>query len=160
MTATGRSWRMTLVVGGLTLLAACGSRAAPTDATSRSRSTSTPLACPAGTADCNNRADDGCEARPSEDFANCGACGVVCPAGTRALPVCLDGRCAQACRVGFAECDGDPATDCETETLRDPCHCNGCGRACAEGLFCVAGLCQGRQDPLVQTGPPAPAACP
>ena len=64
-----------------------------------------------------------------------------------------------SCRVGRADCDGDPSTICEAETLRDPCHCHGCGQTCAPGQFCVAGLCQGRQDPLVQTGPPAPASC-
>ncbi|MBU1069589.1 hypothetical protein KJ975_08480 [Myxococcota bacterium] len=93
------------------------------------------------------------------DPNRCGASGETCTAGPRALPVCVDGRCSQACRVGYADCDGDPATSCETEVLIDPCHCKNCGRTCPPGEFCVAGLCQGRQDPLVRTGPPAPANC-
>jgi hypothetical protein len=115
--------------------------------------------CPAGFADCNGAARDGCEVKLAENAANCGACGNACPSDPLTLPVCVEGRCLYACRVGRGECDGDPSTICETETLRDPCHCNGCGQACAPGEFCVAGLCQGHQDPLVQTGPPAPASC-
>jgi hypothetical protein len=117
-------------------------------------------ACRAGTADCNRRPGDGCEARLSEDPANCGSCGARCPSTPRSLPVCLEGRCAWACRVGYGECDGDRDDPCETSTLTDPCHCNGCGRRCPPGQFCVAGLCQPRQDPLVQRGPRAPAVCP
>jgi hypothetical protein len=115
--------------------------------------------CSTGVADCNGQVGDGCEAVLAEDIANCGACGATCTVGPRALPFCIDGRCSRACRVGYGDCDGNPATECETEILLDPCHCNGCGQACAEGLFCVAGNCQGRQDPLVRVGPRAPASC-
>ena len=30
---------------------------------------------------------------------------------------------------------------------------------CQAGLFCVTGVCQGRQDALVRTGPRAPVSC-
>jgi hypothetical protein len=101
----------------------------------------------------------GCDADLRQDPLNCGACGRVCPSAERTLPVCLERECRQVCRVGYGECDGDPATVCETEVLRDPCHCSRCGRACSPGLFCVAGVCQGRQDARVRTGPRAPASC-
>jgi len=100
-----------------------------------------------------------CVADLRNDPLNCGACGRACASADRTLPVCLDGQCVQVCRVGYGECDGDPVTGCETEVLRDPCHCSKCGARCPSGSFCVAGVCQGQQDALVRTGPPAPAAC-
>ena len=100
-----------------------------------------------------------CGADLKSDPLSCGACGRVCPSADRTLPVCLKGECRQVCRVGYGECDGDPATVCETEVLRDPCHCFRCGARCPAGQFCVAGVCQGHQDALVRTGPPAPASC-
>ncbi len=160
----GRAAGGAAIVAAATLvLWACGVRNGGTDAPA-SPAEAAPVAaagaCCAGFGDRNGAAGDGCETKLAEDLANCGACGNACVADPRALPVCVDGRCRYACRVGRAECDGEPATVCETETLRDPCHCSGCGRACAPGQFCVAGLCQGHQDPLVQLGPPAPHACP
>jgi hypothetical protein len=100
-----------------------------------------------------------CTANLKNDPLNCGACGRTCPSVERTLPVCLEGQCRQVCRVGYAECDGNPATVCEAEVLRDPCHCSRCAQRCPAGQFCVAGACQGRQDALVRTGPPAPASC-
>ena len=158
----GRAAIRTSVAGVAALVVgACGVRGGATDATEtlEPRAAAAATACPAGFSDCNGAPWDGCEAELAKDLANCGACGRGCVADERTLPVCVDGRCLHACRVGRAECDGDPTTICETETLRDPCHCNGCGRACPPGEFCVAGLCQGRQDPLVQLGPPAPDSC-
>jgi hypothetical protein len=38
--------------------------------------------CKDGFADCNLDAVDGCEAKLVDDSMNCGACGVVCPAGS------------------------------------------------------------------------------
>ena len=156
-----RTHRAGLVSLVVIAFGACASRPGTTDAPGGATGpvlTKTGV-CPAGLGDCNGAAQDGCETKLAEDLASCGACGNACTADPLALPVCVDGRCGYACRVGRAECDGDPSTICETETLRDPCHCNGCRQACAPGQFCVAGLCQGRQDPLAQTGPPAPASC-
>lgn len=96
-----------------------------------------------------------------EDPTACGPLRVACPVSTeRSLPVCVSGRCLRACRVGYAECDGVPATECETETLVDPCHCGNCATRCPEGNFCVAGLCSPRRDPIVRSGRPAPPRCP
>jgi hypothetical protein len=133
------------VVGVALCLGGCASPATPSGTpTSAPAAASAPVACNA-----NLRADP----------LNCGACGRVCPSAERTLPVCLEGQCRQVCRVGYGECDGDPATVCETEVLRDPCHCRACGARCPAGQFCVAGMCQGRQDALVRTGPRAPASC-
>jgi hypothetical protein len=157
-----RTWRRARLLCCAMWLAGCGGSTPPSDAPERRAAEAVrtyAAVCSAGTADCNGRADDGCESVPAEDPANCGACGVVCTVGPRALPVCIEGRCLRACRVGYGECDGDPATECEAEVLVDPCRCGGCDRACAEGEFCVAGMCQGRPDPLVRVGPPAPRDC-
>ncbi len=58
---------------------------------------------------------------------------------------CGDGRCQVSCLPGTAECDGDLAEECETNTLTDPDHCGGCGMRCnlAHGAAsCVGGTCQ------------------
>lgn len=55
--------------------------------------------CTGGTADCNNRADDGCETDLNRDPANCGACGAAC-AVAEGQP-CVAGRCAtRECDAG------------------------------------------------------------
>ncbi len=50
------------------------------------------------------------------------------------------------CGFGSADCDGDPANGCETDTLNDPGHCGGCNSVCASGgngvAVCVKGTCQ------------------
>lgn len=45
-----------------------------------------------------------------------------------------------ACPVGRAECDGDPATECETDLRIDDAHCGQCDNAC-EGAANAAGIC-------------------
>lgn len=49
------------------------------------------------------------------------------------------------CPTGFAECDGNPETVCETETAANLEHCGECGKVCAGALdaniACVAGEC-------------------
>ncbi len=45
------------------------------------------------------------------------------------------------CPTGRAECDGQPATSCETDTTSDPSHCGACNLACAAGQSCVDGVC-------------------
>lgn len=44
------------------------------------------------------------------------------------------------CPVGRAECDGDPATECETDLRTDDAHCGLCGNAC-EGAANASGIC-------------------
>jgi hypothetical protein len=146
--------RLTILVGLTLCLGACSSSGRPSGAPASA-------SAPAPRPDAGGRpgAVTGCSSNLRGDPLNCGACGHVCPSAERTLPVCLEGQCRQVCRVGYGECDGDPATVCETEVLRDPCHCRACGARCPAGQFCVAGMCQGRQDALVRTGPRAPASC-
>ena len=60
-----------------------------------------------------------------DDVTSCGTCGVVCKAPANGEPSCAGGMCGLgACKPNFADCDGDPATGCEHNTLADgPCLC-------------------------------------
>jgi hypothetical protein len=49
---------------------------------------------------------------------------------------------AVACPSGFAECDDDPKTVCETDTRTNAAHCGKCKRACGGAALCQAGECQ------------------
>lgn len=40
-----------------------------------------------------------------------------------------------------ASCDGDASNGCETDLRVTDAHCGACGKACEQGLACVAGTC-------------------
>jgi len=82
-----------------------------------------------------NLAVNGCEADLVSDPTNCGGCGILCPVGAE----CMTGSCV--CPVGFADCDGDPATGCEVDLDNDPLHCTACGASCGAQQDCVSGTC-------------------
>ena len=63
------------------------------------------------------------------DAANCGACGVACPAEV----ACVAGVCA--CPEGSDAC-GDACVDLQTDAQ----HCGGCGNDC-QGSPCTDGAC-------------------
>ncbi len=44
------------------------------------------------------------------------------------------------CPSGFADCDGNPANGCETNTNTDNLHCGGCNQFCFDGV-CTDGVC-------------------
>jgi formylglycine-generating enzyme required for sulfatase activity len=98
-------------------------------------------ACDAAHADCDERPSNGCEQDIVSDVANCGACGRACSLanGTAA---CVAGACAvTTCVVGYANCDGNAANGCETDTRRSVVHCGTCGVACASGQRCQERSC-------------------
>ncbi len=102
--------------------------------------------CPAGFADCDAAAADGCETDVANDPENCGACGHVCPAGPGQVGTCTQGVCGIACAPGYADCNNAPFDGCEVNLATDPAHCGTCGNACAgsgagpnQSASCTAG---------------------
>jgi len=102
--------------------------------------------CPAGTRCAGSLCVPGCAAdRPcaapatccdgacvdtQSNTAACGACGRMC-AVPNGAPACAGGRCAvDRCTAPFADCNGDAADGCETDTSGSATHCGMCGRAC------------------------------
>ncbi len=85
--------------------------------------------CPAGTADCNGDALDGCEADLTNDREHCGGCAKACDVGPHATATCQGGACTLACEQGYGDCDGNPKTGCEADVRIDPAHCGGCDKA-------------------------------
>ncbi|MGH2557536.1 MAG: hypothetical protein ACRDJH_00615, partial [Thermomicrobiales bacterium] len=68
-----------------------------------------------------------------------------------AQAACENGRCViKECDPGWADCDGNAATGCETP-LGTPENCSGCGDVCASGV-CQDGVC------LLVNGEPCTAA--
>jgi len=104
------------------------------------------LACSAGFGDCNANIVDGCETSTATDIANCGTCGTACSANND-TPTCSAGVCTVACTPGFADCDFNAATGCETNTAIDPNHCATCATVCSPfnmaTVTCGAGVCNG-----------------
>jgi len=107
--------------------------------------------CTAGYGDCDDM-PNGCET-PLTGVNNCTGCGLAC-SPDRAVGSCADGTCqVAACNGGWADCDGDPANGCETDTGR-PENCGGCGIQCqvsppigCNGVICTGVLCaEGQAD--------------
>lgn len=85
------------------------------------------LACAPGLTPCGSECVD-----LRSDRFNCGACGADC-AFPHALATCEAGECQMgACDTGYAECDNDPETGCETNLRTDPADCGACGHVCPE----------------------------
>jgi hypothetical protein len=101
--------------------------------------------CQAGFADCDGRADNGCEANLS-DARSCGACGKNCSgSGHVSSADCAAGVCQNIkCDAGFADCNGDPSDGCE-RAINTRSDCGRCDQACAPAHAtgtCGAGQCQ------------------
>jgi len=105
--------------------------------------------CAAGWGNCDGSFKTACETDLTATVEHCGTCGNSCVglANTQGA-TCAAGACTWAgCDVGFADCDGDPKSGCETTPATDIANCGGCGNACAKaiahatGLFCEGGKC-------------------
>ena len=99
-------------------------------------------ACNANFADCdNNKRSNGCETDITSNATACGACGVACSGMNIAMPTCVMGKCNGACNPGFADCDGNKLLNGCEAALTTVQNCGACGKACAVGQQCVAGMC-------------------
>lgn len=92
----------------------------------------------AGSRCCPQQTPDDCGGtctNTNTDLNNCGGCGRVC-SFPHASANCVAGECQLgACNQGFANCDGKPATGCETPLGTDQ-NCSGCGNICSGGTVC------------------------
>ena len=86
--------------------------------------------CSDGFGDCDATAANGCETDTRTSASHCGACGRACAERPNTAASCAGGTCAYACATGFADCDGDAANGCETDTRTSASHCGACGRRC------------------------------
>jgi hypothetical protein len=86
--------------------------------------------CASGYANCDGDPSNGCEAAILTDADHCGGCTTACSSNHMATRSCVGGACTGTCVAGFADCNGDKATDgCETDTQTDPRNCGGCGQS-------------------------------
>lgn len=93
------------------------------------------------------------------DDRNCGSCGKACMMGEVCMAgactgscggmvckpgeVCNANKCQQFCAQGQTACAaGDGGTPTCSDPQTDDKNCGGCGKACAVGSSCVAGMCQ------------------
>ena len=107
--------------------------------------------CIGGYGNCDGNPANGCETDLATDISHCGACGSAC-FFANATGACNAGACViVACNPGFANCDGNPANGCETNTNTSVTNCGNCGlvcnlpnavEACVNGVCVIAG-CNG-----------------
>ncbi len=98
--------------------------------------------CTEGFGNCDNNAANGCEVNLNTTPTHCGACRDACSTAN-ATPACTGGVCSVTCATGFADCDRDVDTGCET-SVRTLSNCGACGRACAlpnATATCATGAC-------------------
>jgi Cellulose binding domain len=90
------------------------------------------LVCLDGKGNCDGDATNGCETNFKTDADHCGACDARCNV-PHATARCSGGKCqVETCTPPFADCDGDPANGCETNTSSDAKNCGGCGTTCVD----------------------------
>jgi hypothetical protein len=99
--------------------------------------------CPPGRAECDADPASMCETDLTSSAESCGFCGNRC-IPEHAAGGCQDRSCViTSCDAGYADCDANAQTGCET-ALDSVENCGMCGRACpAEGgtPSCNAGMC-------------------
>jgi len=101
------------------------------------------LQCDIGFADCDGRADTGCEANTTNDPAHCGGCKNACDI-PHAKAACESSNCVvDDCTGSFDDCT--PAEGCETDTSNNIQHCGSCAGTCSKAgatdATCTGGAC-------------------
>lgn len=64
-----------------------------------------------------------------------------CAASVNAAAACKAGLCSFTCKDMFSDCDGDPATGCESNTGTDVKNCGKCGDPCGATNTTMAATC-------------------
>jgi subtilisin family serine protease len=102
--------------------------------------------CDIGWGDCDGILPNGCEADVSNDYDNCGACGVSCDVPYSTTADCIDNQCViTGCQAGWGDCDADGFNGCEAFLESDNMNCGACDTACAYDHAygeCDQGSCQ------------------
>ena len=102
-------------------------------------------ACAGSYADCDGNPKNGCEVDTAGDVAHCGGCGTPC-AIPNGAGQCVGGTCGVlVCAPGYADCDSDVTTGCETNIDSDIFDCGACNVVCMDPpgaqSQCTAGVC-------------------
>ena len=101
--------------------------------------------CDGDYADCNSDYTDGCEVLLQHDENNCGGCNVVCEFDHASQVGCIGGECVfGSCEIGWADCDDDANSGCETSTDSDILNCGSCNINCSvehREVSCDDGVC-------------------
>ncbi|MBL8684028.1 MAG: hypothetical protein JNK05_32950 [Myxococcales bacterium] len=101
--------------------------------------------CSTGFRDCDMVESNGCEVDTTSSVAHCGGCGMACPSRPNTAVSCSGSACTYACLAGFADCDGNAANGCETNTQSNTNNCGMCGRRCLaqanQSATCMGGVC-------------------
>lgn len=105
------------------------------------------LVCDPAHTDCDGNPANGCETTLNTNL-NCAGCGMAC-AAPNATVECQARACVlRSCASGFADCDGNLADGCETDTANDSMNCGRCSSRdpalaiCRTGTHCVRGQCE------------------
>lgn len=104
-----------------------------------------PSRCEDGWADCDGRAENGCEVELATDEAHCGACDAAC-APTNAIGECVAGECTIVrCESDlYTDCNGLVGDGCEVQLQTDTGNCGACGNRCSFPSAtpeCAGGTC-------------------
>lgn len=83
-----------------------------------------------------------CVSREDPSLGCGGEACTPCAATINAAAACKAGACSFACNEGFSDCDGNPATGCETRTANDLANCGKCGDACGAANSETAARCE------------------
>jgi hypothetical protein len=125
---------------------ACGKVCNETHAGATCQGGACKLACHPDWGNCDNNVDNGCETSLKTSPLHCNGCAKPCnPANVNAA-LCTAGACDyDACKPGFADCNGNKADGCEINIAQDKNNCGVCSKVCQApsggSVVCSGGNC-------------------